>query len=72
MTRGIWFGGEGISGGVAYARLDFVEDMPSLPSLFLELARLTTAWLGLQLLPWNKSQLFVSNLLAGTLSGRYL
>jgi len=46
---------EETSGGVAYVRTDFVEDMLSLLPLFPELARLTTVWPELQLLPWNKS-----------------
>jgi len=49
----------GTFGGVACVRLDFVEDMLSLLSLFLELARFTTIWPGL--LPWNKSMAFCLN-----------
>lgn len=38
------------SAGVAYIRLNFVEDMQSLLSLSLKLARLAAVWQGLQLL----------------------
>jgi len=41
ITYGIGQVGE-TSGSVAYAKLDFMEDMQSLLSFFLQLARLTT------------------------------
>jgi len=59
----------GTSGCVAYVRLDFVEDTPSLLSLFLELARLTTIWPGLQLLPWNKAMAICLRPLGGDFVG---
>lgn len=57
------------SSSVEYLRLDFAKDMLSLFFLFLELARLSSVWPGLQSFPWNNYMVISPHPLGGDFFG---